>query len=143
MVKNSLANSGDSGSIPGSGISPGEGNGNLLQYSCPENPINREAWQAAVHGVQGVGHLTTEHVYKPYVLSWRLFRVSTLCELLICCSFLLTQFLQASCLDSIILISKIMNFSYTIILHIVANTFIRCSVEERTLCSNTRKKNLT
>ena len=51
VVKNSLANSGDSGSIPGSGRSPGEGNGNLLQYSCPENPMNREAWQATVHGV--------------------------------------------------------------------------------------------
>ena len=56
VVKNSLANSGDSGTILGSGRSPGEGNGNLLQYSCPENPMNREAWQATVHGVQGVGH---------------------------------------------------------------------------------------
>ena len=39
------------GSIPGLGRSPGEGNGNPLQYSCPENPMNREAWQATVHGV--------------------------------------------------------------------------------------------
>ena len=40
----------DMGSIPGSGRSPGEGNGNPLQYSCLENPTDRGAWQAAVHG---------------------------------------------------------------------------------------------
>ena len=40
------------GSIPGSGRSPGEGNGNLLQYSCPDNFMDRGAWQAAVHGVE-------------------------------------------------------------------------------------------
>ena len=39
------------GSIPGSGKSPGEGNGNPLHYSCLENPMDREAWRAAVHGV--------------------------------------------------------------------------------------------
>ena len=39
------------GSIPGSGTSLGEGNGNLLQYSCPENPMDRGAWLATVHGV--------------------------------------------------------------------------------------------
>ena len=39
------------GSIPGSGISPGGRNGNLFQYSCWENPMDREAWQATVHGV--------------------------------------------------------------------------------------------
>ena len=41
----------DQGSIPGSGRSPGEGNGNLLQYSCLVNPIDRGAWQATVHRV--------------------------------------------------------------------------------------------
>ena len=51
MVKNPLANAGDVGSIPGLGKSPGEGNGNLLQYSCLENPMDRGAWQATVHGV--------------------------------------------------------------------------------------------
>ena len=51
MVKNLPANSGDAGSIPGLGRSPGEGNGNPLQYSCLENPVNRGAWQATVHGV--------------------------------------------------------------------------------------------
>ena len=41
----------DQGSIPGSGKSPGEGNGNPLQYSCLENPMDGEAWWATVHGV--------------------------------------------------------------------------------------------
>ena len=43
-------------SDPGSGRSPGEGNGNPVQYSCLENPMDREAWQAIVHGAQSVGH---------------------------------------------------------------------------------------
>ena len=53
-VKNPPANGGgarDSGLIPGSGRSPGEGNGNPLQYSCLGNPMDRGAWQATVHGV--------------------------------------------------------------------------------------------
>ena len=41
----------DAGLIPGLGKCPGEGNGNLLQYSCLENPLDREAWWATVHGV--------------------------------------------------------------------------------------------
>ena len=49
--KESACNSGDTGSIPGSGRSPGEGNGNPLQYSCLEKPTDRGAWQATVHGV--------------------------------------------------------------------------------------------
>ena len=51
MVKNPPANAGDMGSIPGSGRSPGEGNGNPLQYSCLGNPMDRGAWWATVHGV--------------------------------------------------------------------------------------------
>ena len=43
-VKASASNAGDPGSIPGSGRSPGEGNGNPLQYSCLENPTDGEAW---------------------------------------------------------------------------------------------------
>ena len=50
-VKASACNAGDLGSIPGLGRSPGEGNGNPLQYSCLENPVDREAWWATVHGV--------------------------------------------------------------------------------------------
>ena len=43
--------SGEAGLIPGSIRSPGEGNGNSIQYSCPENSMDRGAWQATVHGV--------------------------------------------------------------------------------------------
>ena len=49
--KASACNAGDPGSIPGLGRSPGEGNGNPLQYSCLENAMDRGAWQATVHGV--------------------------------------------------------------------------------------------
>ena len=54
VVKNPIANAGDLrdvDSIPGSGRCPGEGNGNPLQYSCLENPRDRGAWWATVHGV--------------------------------------------------------------------------------------------
>ena len=51
LVKTPPANAGDVGLIPGSGRSPGEGNGNPLQYSCLENPIDRGAWQATAHGI--------------------------------------------------------------------------------------------
>ena len=47
---------GDSGSIPESGRSSGGGNGNILQYSCLGNPMDREAWWATVHGSKRVGH---------------------------------------------------------------------------------------
>ena len=50
-VKASARNAGDLGSIPGSGRSPGEGNGNPLQYSCLENPMDGGAWWATVHRV--------------------------------------------------------------------------------------------
>ena len=50
-VKVSACNAGDLGLIPGSGRSPGEGNGNLLQYSCLENPMDGGAWRAIVHRV--------------------------------------------------------------------------------------------
>ena len=51
LSQESAGQAGDAGSIPGSGRSPGEGNDNLLQYSCLEKPIDRGAWQATVHGV--------------------------------------------------------------------------------------------
>ena len=51
VVKNLLASAGDMGSIPGTGRSPGEGNGNPLQYSCLGNPMDRGAWQATVNRV--------------------------------------------------------------------------------------------
>ena len=49
--KESACNAGDQGSIPGLGLSPGEGNGYTLQYFCLENSMNREAWQAIVYGI--------------------------------------------------------------------------------------------
>ena len=49
--KESAFNVGDPGSIPGSGRYPGKGNGNPLQYSCLENPMDRGAWQPPVHAV--------------------------------------------------------------------------------------------
>ena len=49
--KESACNAGDLGSMPGSGRSPGEGNGYPFQYSCLENPMDRGTWQATVHGV--------------------------------------------------------------------------------------------
>ena len=51
MGKESVCNAGDTGSISGSRRSPGEENGNRLQYSCLENPMGRGAWQITVHGV--------------------------------------------------------------------------------------------
>ena len=60
VVKNPPANAGDTGDaglIPRLGRSPGKENGNPLQYSCLENPMNREAWWAIVHGVDSHGGL--------------------------------------------------------------------------------------
>ena len=51
MVKNLTANTGDVGSVPGLRRSPGEGNGNPVQYSFLENPMDRGTWWATAHGV--------------------------------------------------------------------------------------------
>ena len=51
VKKNLPVNAGDAGSIPGLGRSPGGGHGNPLLYSCLENPVDRGAWGATVHGV--------------------------------------------------------------------------------------------
>ena len=56
VCKESACSTGDLGLIPGSGRSPGEGNGNPLQYSCLEDPTDRGAWWATVHGVARVRH---------------------------------------------------------------------------------------
>ena len=53
-VKASASNVGNPGSFPVSGRSPGEGNGNPVHYSCLENPMDRGAWQATVHGITKV-----------------------------------------------------------------------------------------
>ena len=58
--KESPTNVGDTGWIPGSGRSSGGGNGNPLQYSCLENPVDRGAWWATVQSPGGLHALTTE-----------------------------------------------------------------------------------
>ena len=64
MVKNLPANAGDEGSIPGSGRTPGEGNGNPLQYSCLENPMDRGAGWAIIHGVAKSQTRLSAHTYR-------------------------------------------------------------------------------
>ena len=64
MGKESPCNAGDMGSIPASGRSPGGGNGDLLQHSCWENSMDREAWRATVHGdTKSWTQLSTWHTY--------------------------------------------------------------------------------
>ena len=66
VVKNPPANAGGAGNMgltPGLGRSPGEGNDNLLQYSCLESPMDRAAWRATVYGVQRVRHNQIDLVY--------------------------------------------------------------------------------
>ena len=76
MLKNPCANAGDVGdvgSIPGWGRSPGEGNSNPLQYSCLENPMDREAWKATVHGVTGsdmTDCTILTHCFISFFLNW-------------------------------------------------------------------------
>ena len=59
-LKESARNIRNPGLIPGSGRSPGEGKGNPLQYSCLENPMDRGAWQAIVHGVTKESDITEQ-----------------------------------------------------------------------------------
>ena len=65
MLKNLPANAGGADLFPGSGRSPGEGNGNPLQYSCLEDPMDRGAWQATVHRVCKKSDMAevTQHIY--------------------------------------------------------------------------------
>ena len=58
ISKESACNAGDPGLIPGLGRSPGGGNGNPLQYSCLENPMDGGAWWAAAYGVARVGRFS-------------------------------------------------------------------------------------
>ena len=70
--KESAYNAGDAGLIPGSGRSPGEGNGNSFQYSCLENPMDRGAWWAIVHGVaKSQTQLSNHHCHARWsVIGW-------------------------------------------------------------------------
>ena len=58
VVKNSPDNAGDMASVPGSGRSPGEGDGNPLQYSCLKNFMDKGAWGATAHGVTKESDMT-------------------------------------------------------------------------------------
>ena len=68
MIKNSLAAAGYSGSVPGSGRSLGEGNGNPFQYSCLDNPMDREAWWIIIHGVAESQNQLSMHTWSPVIL---------------------------------------------------------------------------
>ena len=75
MIKNLSVNAGDirdTGSVPGMGRFPGEGNGNLLLYSCLENPMDRGDWWAIVHRVSksqtsGLAHIQFSNTHNKYV----------------------------------------------------------------------------
>ena len=74
VVKNLPTNAGDVrdvGSVPGSGRSPGEGNGNPLQYPCLENPMDRGAWWAIVHGVVKSQTRLSGCIHKQILVEWR------------------------------------------------------------------------
>ena len=87
VVKNPPANAGYPGLIPGSGRSPGEGNGNLLQYSCLENPVDRGTWWATVHRVAKIwiwlSSWACTHIYIYIdILIYSLFHILFHCGLL-------------------------------------------------------------
>ena len=102
VIKNLPANAGNKGSIPGLGRSPGEGNGNPLQYSCLENPMDGGAWWAAVYGVSQsqtqLKRLSSSSILKIYfpkpwvhILCFTLF-FPILSVNLFFCLFVLNQF---------------------------------------------------
>ena len=89
VIKNTLANAEDMGSIPWSGRSPGEGNGNPLQYYCQENPMARGAWWATAHGAANSqtwlsdwAH-TCSHFYRIFRLSLKIIITSNYSECLV------------------------------------------------------------
>ena len=73
--KEPACNAGGLGSIPGLGRSPGGGNGNPLQYSCLENPMNRRAWRAPVHKVTKSQTRLKQLSMHTYILSQFLFKL--------------------------------------------------------------------
>ena len=72
VSQESAYNAGDRGSVPGLERSPGGGNGNLLQYPCLENLMERGARQVTVHGVTRVGHNLATELPPPFYLSRKL-----------------------------------------------------------------------
>ena len=79
MVKESACISGDLGLISGSGRSPGEGNGYPLQYSCLENPMDREAWGTTVHGIIKESYTPQPLTHTHTICSDPFFRAMHLC----------------------------------------------------------------
>ena len=71
--KESACHAGEAGLIPGSGRSPGEGNGNPLQYSCLENSMDRGAWQATVHGITMRQDWTSKNIHT-YRRTWHMIK---------------------------------------------------------------------
>ena len=69
VAKESACNAGNLGSIPRLGKSPGEGNGNPLQYSCLENLLGRGAWQATVHGVTKSQTPLSDYIFLTFSMS--------------------------------------------------------------------------
>ena len=78
--KASACNAGDLGLIPGLGRSPGEGNGNPLQYSCLENPMDGGAWQAIVHGVTNSQTRLSDFTFRASLVAQRLKRLPAMRE---------------------------------------------------------------
>ena len=81
MVKHLPANAGDAGSILGSGRSPGGERGNLLQYSCLDNPMNRGAWWASPWGHTQSAQLSTrDHAWCKGTGSFFHYKERTVCQ---------------------------------------------------------------
>ena len=95
-MQETACNTGNPGLIPVSGRSPGEGNGNPLQYSCMENPMNRGAWQATVHGVAKVRHdLATKPLppnHKPFLSPEEYNWIQSLCNITDCRVFAIQSY---------------------------------------------------
>ena len=82
--KEAACNAGDLGSIPGLGRCPGEGNGNPLQYSCLENPMDRGAWQASPWGHKSRTYLATKPTPPIQLKFYKQVEVQNLTSRLLC-----------------------------------------------------------
>ena len=90
--KESACNAGDLSSIPGLGRSPGEGNGNPLQYSCLENPMDRGAWKATVHAVTN----SQTQLEWPTLLHFHMYLLIMIMMMTLIVTVLVTYFINRS-----------------------------------------------